>query len=111
MKKYLFFNDYSEGAHPQILKALEATNDTQEMGYGEDSISIEAKKTLRNLMNNEEADVHFISGGTQANLIVLASIMKPFESVISANSGHINMHESGAIEATGHKNETIKNKK
>lgn len=108
MKKYLFFNDYSEGAYPAILKALEETNNTQELGYGEDSISEEAKKELKKAINNNEADIHFVSGGTQANLIILASMMRPYESVISAYSGHINMHEAGAIEATGHKIEAVK---
>ena len=107
MKKYLFFNDYSEGAHPTILKTLGETNNTQELGYGEDIFSKEAAKSIRKTIGNDNCGVHFVSGGTQANLIVLSSLMKPYESVISAESGHINMHEAGAIEATGHKIETI----
>lgn len=108
MKKYLFFNDYSEGAHPAILKALEETNNIQEMGYGEDSYTLAAKKEIQKAIKNENADIRFVSGGTQANLIILASMMRPYESVISAYSGHINMHEAGAIEATGHKIEAVK---
>lgn len=110
MKKYLFYNDYSEGAHPDILKAIENTNLVQEVGYGEDSYTEEAKRAILKEIGSENPDIHFVSGGTQANLIVLSSMMKPYESVISALSGHINMHEAGAIEATGHKIETIKTK-
>lgn len=82
--KYSFFNDYSEGAHPNILEALQKTNQTQETGYGEDSISTEASKLIKEKLKNPKANIHFVSGGTQSNLIVLASILKPFESVISA---------------------------
>lgn len=105
--KYSFFNDYSEGAHPNILEALQKTNLTQETGYGEDSISIEASKLIKEKLENPNANIHFVSGGTQSNLIVLASMLKPFECVISANTGHIFVHEAGAIEATGHKIVTI----
>lgn len=103
MYKYSFFNDYSEGAHPSILELLAKTNLDQELGYGEDRISSQAKELIRASLENIDADIHFVSGGTQANLIILASVLKPYESVISANSGHINVHEAGAIEATGHK--------
>lgn len=105
--KYSFFNDYSEGAHPNILEALQKTNLTQETGYGEDSISIEASKLIKEKLENPNANIHFVSGGTQSNLIVLASMLKTFECVISANTGHIFVHEAGAIEATGHKIVTI----
>lgn len=101
--KYLFFNDYSEGAHPQILDALQATNVRQEMGYGEDSFCAEAIRLIQKAVNNSTAEVHFVSGGTQANLVILGAILKPYESVIAAPSAHIAVHEAGAIEATGHK--------
>src|SRR5215471_5002572 len=101
--KYLFFDDYSEGAHPRILAALERTNLQQEPGYVMDSFAIEATGFIREKFRSPEADVHFVSSGTQANLCVLSALMKPYESVIAAESGHINQHESGAIEATGHK--------
>lgn len=107
---YSFKNDYSEGAHPNILKALMETNFEQEEGYGEDQYSDKAKLILRNKLQNPHADIHFVSGGTQANLIVISSILRPYESVISANTGHINTHETGAIEATGHKVNTIDTK-
>lgn len=100
---YSFRNDYSEGAHPNILKALTDTNFVQAEGYGEDIYCEQAKEILKNKMQSPNADIHFVSGGTQANLIVISSILRSYESVISAYSGHINTHETGAIEATGHK--------
>lgn len=103
MYKYSFFNDYSEGAHSSILELLKTSNLEQEEGYGNDSLSIKASELIKQNVGNSDVTVHFVSGGTQANLIVLASLMKPFESVISASTGHINVHEAGAIEATGHR--------
>jgi len=102
-KKYLFLNDYSEGAHPRILRALADVNLRQELGYGEDAFCLKAVELIRKKIGNRNADIHFVSGGTQANLVVLGSILKPHESVIAAASAHINVHEAGAIEATGHK--------
>ena len=103
MIKYNFYNDYAEGAHASILELLGNTNLKQESGYGDDSYSLEAKKLIKQNLQNDNVDIHFVSGGTQANLIVLASMLKPYEAVISAETGHINVHEAGAIEATGHK--------
>lgn len=100
---YSFRNDYSEGAHPYILQKLVQTNETQQMGYGEDEYSREAKSILREKMHNEEARIYFVSGGTQANLLVIASLLRPHEAVISAQTGHIFVHEAGAIESTGHR--------
>lgn len=107
--KYSFFNDYSEGAHPNILKVIEETNLTQELGYGEDSLSKKAAELIRTKINNPLASIHFVSGGTQANLVVLAALLKPYESIISASTGHINTHEAGAVEATGHKIDAVEN--
>ena len=101
--KYMFFNDYSEGMHPKILELMIATNLIQENGYGEDSISKQASQLIKDVTKSQNSDVHFVSGGTQANLIVLSSLLKPYESVISTSTGHINVHEAGAIEATGHR--------
>ena len=101
--KYSFCNDYSEGAHPRILEALNKTNLTQETGYGLDSLSMQASELIRNKIQNQNATIHFVSGGTQANLVILGSLLKPYESVISATSAHINIHEAGAIETIGHK--------
>src|SRR5690606_6272366 len=105
--KYQFFNDYSEGAHPKILERLAASNLRQMSGYGEDELSRQAQALVQEACGNPQAAVHFVSGGTQANLLCLASMLRPYESVIAANSGHIHVHEAGAIEATGHKIETL----
>lgn len=104
---YSFTNDYSEGCHPSILEALAKTNIEQQKGYGDDVHTQNASDLIRKKISNENADIHLVAGGTVANLVVLASILKPFESVISATTGHINTHEAGAIEATGHKIEEV----
>ena len=106
--KHLFFDDYSEGAHPRILEALQRTNLQQEPGYVMDSFAVQATKLIREKFGVPEADVHFVASGTHANLCVLSAMLKPYESVIAADSGHINQHEAGAIEATGHKINTVK---
>lgn len=100
---YSFKNDYSEGAHPNILKALMETNLIQETGYGEDFYSLRAGELLKEKIGRKDIDIYFISGGTQTNLIAISSFLRPHEAVISVNSGHILGHETGAIEATGHK--------
>jgi threonine aldolase len=101
--KSSFYNDYSEGAHPAILKLIGETNFDQEDGYGNDRISQRASQLVRQALQSSQAEIHFVSGGTQANLIVLGALLRPFESVIAANTAHIEVHEAGAIEATGHK--------
>ena len=101
--KYSFQNDYSEGAHPRIIEALSRTNLVQDLGYGEDQYCQEAAGLIRKAAGNPSADVHFISGGTQANLIFLSSFLRPFESVIAVDTAHICVHETGAIELNGHK--------
>jgi len=106
LKKYSFKNDYSEGAHPSILNRLIETNSTQSVGYGDDEFCNEARELIQKQLKKDAA-IHFVSGGTQANLIVISSILRPHESVIAAESGHIAVHETGAIEATGHKVNTI----
>lgn len=100
---YSFRNDYSEGCHPAILKALGENNCSQEDGYSEDKYSFQAIATLRKKCNQADADVHFLTGGTQANLVMLAHALRPYESVIANEMAHIATHEAGAIEATGHK--------
>ena len=100
---YSFVNDYSETAHPAVLKALVDTNMEQCAGYGADEHCMNAAKYLKEKMNYENADIHFISGGTQTNLLAIAAFLRPVEAVISAATGHIEGHEGGAIEATGHK--------
>lgn len=101
--KYSFANDYSEGCHPSILKALTDNNFIQQPGYGEDTYTRSAADAIRLLSNAPDADVHMIAGGTLANLTILGSILRSFESVVAATSGHIYTNEAGAIEATGHK--------
>ena len=101
--KYSFKNDYSEGAHPRILDALIKYNLTQQNGYGLDEYSLYAAKFIRDKCAAPNASVHFVSGGTQANLTVISAFLRPHESVVSAHTGHIFTNESGAIEATGHK--------
>lgn len=103
MNTYSFKNDYSEGAHPNILAALGKTNMEQTGGYGTDTYCTQAAELIKEKMNAADADVHFITGGTQANLTVISTALKPYESVIAAETGHINVHEAGSIEATGHK--------
>ena len=107
---YNFKSDYLEGAHPSILNKLMETNTEQTVGYGEDYYCEEAASVIKELINNENADIHFVVGGTQANLLVISSILRPHEAVIAVSSGHINVHETGAIESVGHKILTVKGK-
>ena len=100
---YSFRNDYSEGAHPQVLQALTDTNLVQTCGYGVDPICEEARDLIRTVCAAPEADVHFLVGGTQTNLTVITALLASYEAVIAAHTGHVNCHETGAIEATGHK--------
>ena len=99
----IFENDYAEGAYPAILKKLMETNYVQTSGYGVDVYCEEAKKTIKRICVNENVDIHFLVGGTQTNMTVIASILRPHQGVLSADTGHINAHETGAIESTGHK--------
>lgn len=95
--------DYSEGAHPRIIEKLVETNFEQTVGYGEDEYCDLARKEIRKACQCESADVHFLVGGTQTNFTVISSILRPYQGVICANEGHINVHETGAVEACGHK--------
>ncbi|KAJ5101718.1 Aromatic amino acid beta-eliminating lyase/threonine aldolase [Penicillium alfredii] len=102
---YSLMDDYSEGAHPQILEALLRTNSTQQVSYGGDEYSNAARQLIREKINctGDEADIFFVPSGTSANLISIASCLRPYEAVITLDSGHIACKEAGAIEATGHK--------
>ncbi len=102
-----FENDYAEGAHPAVLQHLIDTNLVQQPGYGTDCWCHSAKEKIRLACNAPEADVHFIVGGTQTNALVIGTMLNPYEGVIAAQTGHINVHEAGAIEYTGHKVLTI----
>lgn len=98
-----FASDYIAGAHPKVLEALVRTNLEVQTGYGTDEYCASAREKIKKACECESADVHFLVGGTQTNAIVIAAMLKPFEGVISAATGHINAHESGAVEYTGHK--------
>ncbi|KIC62891.1 threonine aldolase family protein [Chryseobacterium taiwanense] len=101
--KFSFKNDYSEGCHPNILQALLLHNTNQQAGYGEDEYSLQAKELIKQKIQKADSEIYFVSGGTQANLIVISSILRPYQCAISAATGHILNNETGAIEATGHK--------
>ena len=95
--------DYAEGMHPRILERLVETNMEQTAGYGEDSHCERAAALIKQACGREDIDVHFLVGGTQTNLTVIGSILRPYQGVFCADTGHLNVHETGAIEATGHK--------
>lgn len=98
-----FDSDYTEGAHEAVLQKLIETNMEQTEGYGCDPYCEAAREKIRQLCDKPEADVHFLMGGTQANTTVIASVLRPYQGVIAADTGHINVHEAGAIESSGHK--------
>ncbi len=102
--------DYLEGTHPRIMEALMRTNMEQTCGYSEDEYCEEARKKIKEVCKCEDAAVHFLVGGTQANLTVVSSVLRPHQAVLSVKEGHVNVHESGAIEATGHKVMAIEGK-
>ena len=98
-----FVNDYSEGAHEQVLRRLAETNREQQPGYGTDPYCARAKEKIRRACGCPEGDVFFLVGGTQTNQAVISALLAPWEGVIAPATGHICTHEAGAIEATGHK--------
>ena len=102
-QKIHFECDYTEGAHLKILKRLMETNMEQTVGYGEDPYCQKAAELIRGLCKKEEAAVHFLVGGTQANLTVISALLRPHQAAVCVETGHINVHETGAIEAVGHK--------
>ena len=102
-----FHNDYSEGCHEKVLQALIDTNMLQTPGYGTDDYCKAAADKIRTACGNENLDVHFLVGGTQANLTVIDAVLRPHQAALGATSAHINVHETGAVEATGHKVLTV----
>ena len=100
---YLFRNDYSFGAHPKVLEALFASNLEGNPGYGFDPHCEAAAARIKELCQAPQADVQFLIGGTSANFTAIAAFLRPWEGVFCAQTGHVNGHESGAVEATGHK--------
>lgn len=100
---YSFLNDYSEGAHPRVLEALNQTNLIQTVGYGEDEYCTKAKKVVLQKIGQPHADVHFLVGGTQTNMLMISYALKHYQAVIACDEGHIHVHETGAVEGAGHK--------
>ena len=107
MNRVYFKNDYSEAATPEIINYLQEIGQNHYDGYGCDEICASAIQRIKNELNNQDCDVHFLCGGTQANLVMLDHILRPYEAVAAVNTGHINVHESGSIERTGHKVEAL----
>lgn len=99
---YYLKNDYSEGCHPRILEALQRTNLEATTGYGLDDYCTEAAELIKKTFACPDADVHFLVGGTQTNATMISHILRPYEAAITVTTGHIAIHESGAVEATGH---------
>jgi threonine aldolase len=107
MPKIRLNNDYSEGAHPNIMNALNKTNLEATSGYGSDPYTKEAIDIIKKQLDAKDSDVYLFVGGTQTNLTLIAAALRPHQSVLSASTGHIHVHEAGAIEATGHKIEIV----
>ncbi len=104
---YLFHNDYNEVCHPAVLEKILSNKGIQMPGYGEDSNCLRAADMIRKLCGAEEAAVHFLVGGTQSNLVVTTAALRPHQAILGAASAHVFVHETGAIEATGHKVVTL----
>ena len=98
-----FNNDYSEGCHEKVMKRLLATNMVQTPGYGEDAYCAAAAAKIRKKCGREDVAVHFLVGGTQTNMTVIDAALRPHQGALGADTAHINVHETGAVEATGHK--------
>ena len=103
MSKGFFMNDYGEGAHPLVMQRLMETNLEHTCGYGMDDYSLRAQALIREKCGQPQAQEHMMAGGTSANVVALSAFMRPYEAVIAAAGGHINVHETGAVEASGHK--------
>ncbi|MDD7761573.1 MAG: beta-eliminating lyase-related protein [Firmicutes bacterium] len=101
----IFLNcDYNEGVHPKILERIVETNDSQQLGYGYDDYSENARRLIKKAIGRgDDVDVYLTVGGTPTNVLVLSHVLKPFEAIIAADSAHINTHEAGSVEARGHK--------
>lgn len=104
-------NDYNHGAHPAVLEAFIKTNQESYGGYGLDEWCERAAEKIKTHLGSTDADIHFMVGGTQVNYTVIAAALRPYQGVISADSGHIHVHETGAVEHTGHKIHVVKGEK
>ena len=109
MEKLYFSSDYQEGAHPEILRRLESSNLEHSPGYGADAWCASAREKIRSACKCPDAEIHFLVGGTQTNLVIIDALLRPYQGVIAADTGHISSHEAGAIEAGGHKVLTLPN--
>ncbi|MGY3724796.1 L-threonine aldolase [Granulicatella balaenopterae] len=103
----MFSNDYLSGCHPIVLDAIVQSNMEQTAGYGKDDYCERARLKIKEKLQKKDADIHFLVGGTQTNKIVIETFLRPYQGVIAVETGHIATHETGAIEATGHKVLTI----
>lgn len=101
--KILFQCDYNEGAHPKVLERIVATNMEQTVGYGEDEYCMAAAEKIRKMCDDDSLAVHFLVGGTQTNMTVIDAALRSYQGVLCALTGHINVHETGAVESCGHK--------
>ena len=99
----LFHNDYNEMCHPQVFAYMQKSLSVPMQGYGVDSSCKRAAKQIKQICNNDSLDIHFLVGGTQTNLIVIDAALRPHQAAVGAESAHIHVHETGAVEATGHK--------
>ena len=107
----LFFeNDYGYGAHPKILEYLAQTNMEPVSGYGNDKFTASAAEKIKVAADCPDAQVYFLTGGTQTNMVVIDTLLRPYEGVVASSCGHVNTHEAGAIESTGHKVLTVPHK-
>ena len=102
-----FLSDYSQGAHPKVLEALARTNEEHTDGYGLDAHCENAAKIIREMIGVDDCGIHMMIGGTPCNVITIAAALRPYESVISPKTGHVYTHETGAVEATGHRIVTV----
>lgn len=105
---YQFKNDYSQLAHPRIIDALSKFSSEQNIPYGEDYHSENAKKSIQKLFGLNHSEIHFIAGGTQTNMVLISSILRHYEGVLAVDSGHINVHETACVEGQGYKIYTVK---
>lgn len=101
--------DYLEGAHPKILKRIVEANYDQDAGYSKDKYTKSAKEKIKKALKRDDVDVHILVSGTQTNMTVISSILRSYQAVICADTGHINVHEVGAVESLGNKIISISN--
>ncbi|OCG14745.1 threonine aldolase [Gilliamella sp. App6-5] len=104
---YDFLNDYNQTIHPTLLKSVIDITDKKFSGYGLDQCCNQARENIKIQLQSSNADIHFMPGGTITNLVVISHILRPYQAVVAADTGHVNVHETGAIEATGHKVLTV----